>query len=93
MKKSLFFLPFISAVAFAQTTVTFAVIGDYGTDNANEDSVSVMIDSWNVDFIITVGDNSYGSNGDNRIGKYYADYIGSYTGSYGPGADTNIAVG
>jgi hypothetical protein len=72
-------------------TATFAVIGDYGVDNGFELAVSNLTRSLNPEFIVTVGDNTYGSQNtpDNAIGKYYADYIGNYQGNYGPGSDTN----
>jgi hypothetical protein len=65
----------------------FAVIGDYGADNGNELAVANLIKSWNPDFIITVGDNNYddgeASTIDNNIGKYFADWIYPYSGSFG----------
>ncbi|MEW6050821.1 MAG: metallophosphoesterase [Candidatus Zixiibacteriota bacterium] len=77
------------SVSFGQVT-RFAVIGDYGGDNVNEGAVASLAKSWNPDFVITAGDNSYGSNLiDNNIGKYYHEYIGAYTGSYPPGSATN----
>ena len=60
-------------------SITFAVIGDYGRDTKQEDSVAKMVKSWNPDFIITVGDNNYSTGSastiKNNIGKYYGDYI------------------
>ena len=60
-------------------SITFAVIGDYGRDTKQEDSVAKMVKSWNPDFIITVGDNNYSTGSaatiKNNIGKYYCDYI------------------
>jgi hypothetical protein len=42
--------------------VTFAVIGDYGDDNANEAAVASLIANvLQPDFVVTVGDNNYGS--------------------------------
>jgi hypothetical protein len=38
---------------------TFAVVGDFGTGNANEAAVASMIESWHPDFVLTVGDNAY----------------------------------
>lgn len=76
--------------SLTQTAITFAVIGDYGTDNSNESKVSQMIDVWNVDFIITAGDNNYPdgqtSTIDDNIGKYYRKYIDAYQGGF-PGVD------
>ena len=83
----LLFLALTINQAFAQK---FAVIGDYGCDCGNESAVANLVNSWSVDFIITVGDNSYGSTSiDNNIGKYYSDWIGNYNGSYGSGSSIN----
>ena len=74
-------------------SVTFAAIGDYGSNDANEQDVALLVKSWNPDFIITLGDNNYpdgeASTIDGAIGKYYHEYIAPYRGSYGPGASTN----
>jgi len=68
----------------------FAVIGDYGCDCGNESNVANLVNGWNVDFIVTVGDNSYGTAPiDDNIGQYYADWIGNYIGSYGNGSSIN----
>ena len=52
-----------------------------------------MIDSWQVDFVITVGDNNYpdgaSSTMDRNVGQYYHAYIYPYTGGYGDGSDIN----
>ena len=80
----------LPAVSVGAQTVRFAAFGDYGVNNANEQAVANLVESWAVDFIVTTGDNSYGSTSiDLNIGKYYAPYIGAYVGSFGPGADTN----
>lgn len=67
------------SVNVIQDTVMFAVVGDYGDNSAQEDSVARMIKSWNPEFIITTGDNNYplGSSStiQNNIGKHYCDYI------------------
>ncbi|MEJ2193522.1 MAG: Ser-Thr-rich GPI-anchored membrane family protein, partial [Ignavibacteriaceae bacterium] len=82
------FIILIFTSSFAQTK--FAVIGDFGDDNADEQAVADLVNSWNVDFIITVGDNSYGSTPiDENIGKYFADWISNYVGSYGIGSPIN----
>lgn len=41
-------------------SVRFAVIGDFGTDNKAEADVAELVRKWNVDFVVTVGDNRYG---------------------------------
>ena len=76
-----------------QGTVRFAVIGDFGSDNADELRVANLVGNWNPDFVITTGDNNYpdgaASTIDETIGKYYSQFIGNYQGSYGPGSPTN----
>ena len=75
------------------TSVTFAAIGDFGSNDANEHDVAMLIKSWNPDFIITLGDNNYpdgeASTIDGAIGKYFHEYIYPYRGSYGAGGTTN----
>lgn len=39
----------------------FAAIGDYGDGSANEGNVAGLVYSWAPDFIITMGNNRYGS--------------------------------
>ena len=74
-------------------SVRFAVIGDYGIDNTAEADVAALIQGWQPDFIITVGDNNYDYGSartiDANIGKYFHNYIYPYVGTYGPGADVN----
>jgi tartrate-resistant acid phosphatase type 5 len=69
----------VLAVHVAADSMTFAVIGDYGADTKQEDSVAQMVKSWHPDFIITVGDNNYYEGSaetiKDHIGKYYCDYI------------------
>lgn len=74
-------------------TVTLAVIGDFGDAGQPEADVADLVHSWNVDYVLTTGDNNYpdGAAGtiDENIGQYYQQYIGNYSGSYGPGATEN----
>jgi len=70
----------------ASATVRFAVIGDYGFSGVPERDVSLLVKSWNVDFVLTTGDNNY-LNGaattiDANIGQYYGDFILPYLGTY-----------
>ena len=78
---------------FAQNNIRFAVIGDYGSAGSAEADVANLINSWNVDFIITVGDNNYpdgeASTIDENIGQYYHQYIYPYVGNYGEGSNVN----
>ncbi|MBA2707527.1 MAG: DNRLRE domain-containing protein [Gemmatimonadaceae bacterium] len=77
----------------ASAQVNFADIGDFGADGTPNLNVSNLVKSWNPDFIVTTGDNNYPNGGadtiDSNIGKYYSDYIGSYTGSFGAGSASN----
>lgn len=66
--------------------VTFAVIGDYGIQNEDEGDVAGLVDSWSVDFVATLGDNSYSRNLDANVGQYYHEYIHPYVGTYGAGS-------
>jgi len=66
-------------------TTSFAVIGDFGSalqnkkGKAAEKAVAKMVNQWDPDFIITLGDNNYtkgeASTIEGNIGKYYCDYI------------------
>ena len=74
-------------------TIRFAVIGDYGDHTADEANTAALVDSWNPDFVTTVGDNNYPIGAaaviDQNIGQYYHQYIYPYSGAYGAGALTN----
>ena len=64
----------------------FAVIGDFGSSGKPEADVAALVNSWDADFIVTLGDNNYpnGAAGtiDENIGQYYSDYIFPYVGQY-----------
>jgi hypothetical protein len=74
-------------------SVRFTVIGDFGQAGPELEQVAALIDSWQVDFIITTGDNNYPSGEastiDENIGQYFHEYIYPYLGEYGEGAQTN----
>jgi hypothetical protein len=66
------------------------VIGDYGTAGRGAREVADLIDARGVDFILTTGDNVYGSRPiDEVVGRLYSGYVGDYSGAYGPGSATN----
>ena len=71
----------------------FAVIGDYGTGTPPELAVANLVNSWDAQFIITLGDNNYPSGAhetiDANIGAFYHDWIHPYTGQYGAGPEEN----
>lgn len=79
--------------AVDQEPITFAVIGDYGDAGRDAQAVANLVRSWDPAFIITTGDNNYpdgaASTIDGNIGRYYHDYIGSYVGRFGSGAESN----
>ncbi len=74
-------------------TARFAAIADFGTGKREERDVAELIKSWEVDFVVTAGDNNYyngkASTIDENIGQFYHQYIYPYKGTYGPGADSN----
>ncbi|MCA9265735.1 MAG: metallophosphoesterase, partial [Planctomycetales bacterium] len=63
--------------------VRFAVIGDWGSSTVNADYVAQMVShsSWNVDFILTTGDNNYSQidvahdDWNSNVGARYGSYI------------------
>lgn len=67
-------------------TIRFANIGDYGDGDQDEQDVALLVNSWNVDFVFTNGDNNYPdgevSTIDDNIGQYYREYIDNYQGVY-----------
>ena len=83
-------------LVLAQPKIKFAIIGDFGSGDQNEANVAALVNSWNVDFIVTVGDNFYEANDGNYadswnaldadVGQYYHDLIKPYSGSYGSGS-------
>lgn len=77
----------------ATPNLSFAVIGDFGRAGAPLAAVADLIHSWEVDFIITTGDNNYpngeASTIDRNIGQYFHEYIYPYQGEYGAGAEVN----
>jgi hypothetical protein len=86
-------VPALTGTTPLPDSVLFAVIGDYGNGSNAEAAVASLVDGWQPDFVATVGDNNYPvgatSTIDDHIGQFYHSYIGSYVGSYGPGAATN----
>ena len=84
---------FVKQYISSQSSVHFAVIGDFGQAGQPEADVAALVNGWNPDFIITTGDNNYllgeAATIDTNIGQYYRQYIYPYTGSYGSGATSN----
>ncbi|MGA9398226.1 MAG: metallophosphoesterase [Anaerolineaceae bacterium] len=76
-----------------ETILRFAVIGDYGIAGDDLRQVANMVVSWTPDLIITTGDNNYPEGSpdtiDENIGQYFHEFIASYRGDFGTGADIN----
>jgi len=90
------FLYILILHAGAQTGVRFAAVGDYD-DDSNTQDVASLVEGWNPDFVITLGDNNYSNNSsisawDDEVGQYYGQFIhypqGS-TSAYAPGPAIN----
>ena len=80
----------LQSQSMAGPIIRLAVIGDYGTGTTSESQVASMVARWQPEFIVTTGDNSYGSSPiDRNIGQFYSDFIGSYSGTYGDGSVMN----
>lgn len=84
----------IPALGIDNCNQTLGVVGDFGDGGADEGAVAKLIKSWNVDAVITTGDNNYESGSaktiDKNIGKFYSSYIYPYSGKYkGPSAGPN----
>jgi tartrate-resistant acid phosphatase type 5 len=75
----------------ASPAIQIAVIGDYGGGGSPERDVANLVNSWNADFVVTLGDNNYPDGAadtiDQNIGQFYQQYIFPYQGGYGPGSD------
>jgi hypothetical protein len=76
-----------------ESTTVLAAFGDYGVDDANELAVANLVKGWSPNGILALGDNNYetgsASTIDTNVGKYFADYIYPYLGSYDSTATEN----
>jgi len=64
------------AYSTADNEIVLANIGDFGTEDANEQNVADLVDSWKPDAIFTNGDNSQaGTDYDDNVGDYYGSYV------------------
>ena len=85
--------PVTASPADCSGVTRFAVIGDFGDAGQSEEAVAALVDSWDVDYIVTVGDNNYpygeAETIDANIGQYYQSYIYPYQGEFGLGASEN----
>ncbi len=74
-------VPSVTASADASAPITFAVIGDYGIDDAHERAVARLVASWKPAYIITTGDDYYAPAGGTGTGKY-DESTGAYYGAW-----------
>ncbi len=83
-------VPITGSVADCTDGIRLAVIGDFGDAAQAEADVAALVHGWQVDYVLTVGDNNYPDGEahtiDENIGQYYRQYIYPYVGDYGPGA-------
>ncbi len=60
-------------------TVSFAVIGDYGTSSQGSQDVAALVNAWDPDLLLTVGDNNYPDGAaetiETNIEKNYGHFI------------------
>ena len=86
-------MPIKGAPTDCRDDTRLAVIGDFGEDSQGEADVAEMVRRWQVDSIVTVGDNNYpkgeAKTMDKNVGQYYHAYIHPYEGNYGEGAVEN----
>ncbi|WP_448550374.1 pre-peptidase C-terminal domain-containing protein [Thalassotalea fusca] len=54
---------------------TFAVIGDFGEVGTALDNVSSVINNWQPDFVLTLGDNDYEDDYTKSVVPYFSDFI------------------
>lgn len=73
--------------------VQIAAIGDYGKSGPAEAEVARLVESWDPDFVITLGDNNYDHGEartiDENVGRYYRGFIAPYRGDYDTGGVEN----
>lgn len=69
--------------------ITFAVIGDFGTNSSAANKVADIIEAENMAFVVTVGDNRYGERTfDEAVGGPYCAYLANVpSGPYCDGGD------
>jgi hypothetical protein len=76
-----------------QGAVRFAVVGDFGVDDAREAAVAKTIVGWDPAFVVTTGDDNYPDGDratiDKNVGKHFSAFIGNYTGAFGKGSAEN----
>lgn len=77
------------SVSPASGQTLFAAVGDYGDSSGDEGDVAGLVAGWNPDFVISLGDNRYGStNFDQTVGGFYCNVLADAgSGSHCSGGD------
>jgi predicted phosphodiesterase len=70
-----------AGAATASAVTTFAVIGDYGSNDDHERAVARLVVSWNPVFVIAAGDDYYAKAGGTGTGRY-DESTGAYYGRW-----------
>jgi tartrate-resistant acid phosphatase type 5 len=78
------------SVSPASGQTLFGAIGDYGDGSGDEGDVAGLVGGWNPDFVISLGDNRYGStNFDQTVGQFYCNLLANAgSGSYCSGGES-----
>lgn len=71
-------LALVALAAGPDTALTLAVIGDYGSGQAQETAVANRVHTWDVDAVITLGDNNYPSGAASTIARNITRDYGRY---------------
>ncbi len=62
-------------------SIRFAMLGDFGNDSTDEANVAAMVAAQNAEFVVTAGDNRYGSlTYQQAIGNHYSQYLPAVSG-------------
>jgi hypothetical protein len=63
------------------TSVRFAMLGDFGADSTGEADVAAMVAAQNAEFIVTAGDNRYGSlTFQQAVGNHFGQWLPAASG-------------
>lgn len=53
-----------------------AIVGDFGSGDANEQAVATLVETWNPRMVLTVGDNTYdNASYSDRVGAFYSRWL------------------
>lgn len=82
----------IGFAAASPPPLSIAVIGDYGDNSRAAGRVARLVNGWQPDVILTVGDNRYDQYSfDEAVGRHYCDYLANVRpGSFCNGGNSTI---